>query len=193
MSVGIHPKHASRSRTYKAQALEELGKVAETSSCCGVWRNWFGSLSSPYLLVQSDVTFVQMDAHGTCRQSTYSSLPWYPWGQWYGSPSVAFPPSRTEDFPGAENPSALFLWQPDGSRLVDTILSKMSLKFSFNRSVSKLNEGQTAALRRIEEARLLPETNAPYFHRRGHRYSEPAELYEIVCCRDSSPTPQRIH
>ena len=56
----------------------------------------------------------------------------------------------------------------------------MSLKFSFNRSVSKLNEGQTAALRRIEEARLLLETNAAYFHRRGHRYSEPAELYDAA-------------
>ena len=132
--------------------------------------------------------------NGTCRQSTYSSLPWYPWGQWYGSPSVAFPPSRTEDFPGAENPSALFLWQPDGSRLVDTILSKMSLKFSFNRSVSKFHEGQTAALRQIEEARLLLETNAPYFHRRGHAYSAPAELYDAaeIVVRHRNVSTERI-
>ena len=66
--------------------------------------------------------------------------------------------------------------------------------FSFNRSVSQFNEGQLAALRGMEEARLLLETDAPYFHRRGQAYSAPSELYDTteLVARHRNVSTERI-
>ena len=52
--------------------------------------------------------------------------------------------------------------------------------FSFNRSINNFKEEQIEALVKMEDRRVLLETDAPYFIKKGHKYSSPNQIYDVA-------------